>query len=228
MEPNLPLPTHPDAAPLCPSLGFHPRKTRICETNRPTPLLSINYPRKRTQSNRPIGFVPLQSDLVVVQNVSKLGRLQERPGDRLPELLPAARPRHTSFRPLQGETLNLFIPNGCGNPVAAAVGRRRAGQDLSHNLAVGDVKSLAVVWRRRAGQDLSYNLAVGDVKPLAVGRRRAGQDLSHNLAVGDVKLLAVVWRRRAGQDLSHNLAVGDVKPLAVANRRAKVAWRVSR
>jgi ABC-type polysaccharide/polyol phosphate transport system ATPase subunit len=60
--------------------------------------------------------------LVLVQNVSKLYRLYRRPADRLRELLPRARPRHTDFWALRdigfelqkGETLGLVGPNGCG------------------------------------------------------------------------------------------------------------------
>src|SRR6266496_929611 len=65
---------------------------------------------------------PLSSKLVLVQNVSKLYRLYRRPSDRLRELLPGSRPRHTDFWALQdigfsvekGETLSLVGPNGCG------------------------------------------------------------------------------------------------------------------
>jgi ABC-type polysaccharide/polyol phosphate transport system ATPase subunit len=64
----------------------------------------------------------LQSDLVLVQNVSKLYRLYRRPSDRLRELLPGSRPLHTDFWALRdigfqlerGETLGLVGPNGCG------------------------------------------------------------------------------------------------------------------
>ena len=60
--------------------------------------------------------------MVLVQNVSKLYRLYRRPADRLRELLPGARPRHTDFWALRdigftvekGETLGLVGPNGCG------------------------------------------------------------------------------------------------------------------
>ena len=64
----------------------------------------------------------LSSDLVLVQNVSKLYRLYRRPADRLQEMLPGARSRHTDFWALRdinfsvekGEMLGLVGPNGCG------------------------------------------------------------------------------------------------------------------
>ncbi len=64
----------------------------------------------------------LESDLVLVQNVSKLYRLYPRPVDRLRELLPGSAPRHTDFWALRdvtfqvekGETLSIVGPNGCG------------------------------------------------------------------------------------------------------------------
>ncbi|HEV3199189.1 MAG TPA: ABC transporter ATP-binding protein [Bryobacteraceae bacterium] len=60
--------------------------------------------------------------MVLLQNVSKLYRLYRRPSDRLRELLPGSRPRHTDFWALRdigftvekGETLSLVGPNGCG------------------------------------------------------------------------------------------------------------------
>ena len=60
--------------------------------------------------------------MVLVQNVSKLYRLYRRPADRLRELVPGSRPRHTDFWALRdigfnlekGETLGLVGPNGCG------------------------------------------------------------------------------------------------------------------
>ncbi len=60
--------------------------------------------------------------MVLVQNVSKLYRLYRRPADRLRELVPGSRPRHTDFWALRdisfqvekGETLSLVGPNGCG------------------------------------------------------------------------------------------------------------------
>jgi lipopolysaccharide transport system ATP-binding protein len=64
----------------------------------------------------------LESDLVLVQNVSKLYRLYPRPVDRLREMVPGSPPRHTdfwalrdiSFRVEKGETLSIIGPNGCG------------------------------------------------------------------------------------------------------------------
>jgi lipopolysaccharide transport system ATP-binding protein len=66
--------------------------------------------------------VTLESDLVVVQNVSKLYRLYRRPSDRLWELLPGSQPRHRDFWALRdisfalenGETLGIVGPNGSG------------------------------------------------------------------------------------------------------------------
>ncbi len=60
--------------------------------------------------------------MVLVQNISKLYRLYPRPIDRLRELVPGTRPRHTEFWALRdvsfqlekGETLGLIGPNGCG------------------------------------------------------------------------------------------------------------------
>jgi lipopolysaccharide transport system ATP-binding protein len=60
--------------------------------------------------------------LVLVQNVSKLYRLYRRPSERLRELMPGSKPRHTDFWALKdigfelekGETLGLVGPNGCG------------------------------------------------------------------------------------------------------------------
>jgi homopolymeric O-antigen transport system ATP-binding protein len=60
--------------------------------------------------------------LILVQNVSKLYRLYKRPTDRLRELLPGAKPRHTDFWALRdinltvekGEMLGLVGPNGGG------------------------------------------------------------------------------------------------------------------
>ena len=60
--------------------------------------------------------------MVLVQNVSKLYRLYQRPADRLRELIPGSAPRHRDFWALRdisfqlekGETLGLVGPNGCG------------------------------------------------------------------------------------------------------------------
>ncbi|MBI1786040.1 MAG: ABC transporter ATP-binding protein [Acidobacteria bacterium] len=60
--------------------------------------------------------------MVLVHNVSKLYRLYPRPADRLREVLPWARPRHTDFWALReisfslekGEALGLVGPNGSG------------------------------------------------------------------------------------------------------------------
>ena len=60
--------------------------------------------------------------MVLVQNVSKLYRLYRRPADRLREMLPRARQRHSEFWALRdisfhlekGEMLGLVGPNGCG------------------------------------------------------------------------------------------------------------------
>jgi len=64
----------------------------------------------------------LESNLILVQNVSKLYRLYRRPADRLREMLPRARQRYTEFWALRdisfqvekGEMLALVGPNGCG------------------------------------------------------------------------------------------------------------------
>jgi lipopolysaccharide transport system ATP-binding protein len=64
----------------------------------------------------------LQLRLVLVQNVSKLYRLYRRPSERLREMLPGSKPRHTDFWALKdigfevekGECLSLVGPNGCG------------------------------------------------------------------------------------------------------------------
>ena len=67
-------------------------------------------------------FPALESNLVLVQNVSKLYRLYKTAADRLREMLPGARSRHTDFWALRdigfclekGETLGLVGPDGCG------------------------------------------------------------------------------------------------------------------
>src|SRR5215469_11488530 len=71
---------------------------------------------------RRITVYRLESDLVLIQNVSKLYRLYPRPADRLRELVPGSTPRHTDFWALRdvsfqvekGETLSIVGPNGCG------------------------------------------------------------------------------------------------------------------
>jgi lipopolysaccharide transport system ATP-binding protein len=68
------------------------------------------------------GVSAIESNLVLVQNVSKLYRLYRRPSDRLRELLPGTEPRHSDFWALRdisvevarGEMLALIGPNGCG------------------------------------------------------------------------------------------------------------------
>ncbi len=61
--------------------------------------------------------------MVLVQNVSKLYRLYQRPADRIREILPfCSKPLHTDFWALRdisfsldrGEVLGLVGPNGCG------------------------------------------------------------------------------------------------------------------
>ena len=67
-------------------------------------------------------LLAIPSNLVLVENVSKLYRLYRKPADRLRELLPGARRLHTDFWALRdisfhvepGETLSLVGPNGCG------------------------------------------------------------------------------------------------------------------
>jgi len=76
----------------------------------------------RAPCARPMAPAALESDLVLVQNVSKLYRLYRRPADRLRELLPGMAPAHRDFWALRdigfelerGETLGLVGPNGCG------------------------------------------------------------------------------------------------------------------
>ena len=53
------------------------------------------------------GLYRLESDLVLVQNVSKLYRLYPRPVDRLRELVPGAAPRHTDFWALRDISLQV-------------------------------------------------------------------------------------------------------------------------
>jgi ABC-type polysaccharide/polyol phosphate transport system ATPase subunit len=65
---------------------------------------------------------PLESDLVLVQNVSKRYRLYRRPADRLREIVPGSRSRHSDFWALRdvsfsvekGETLGIVGANGSG------------------------------------------------------------------------------------------------------------------
>jgi lipopolysaccharide transport system ATP-binding protein len=79
-------------------------------------------PAKALREEEPGGRSVLQSYLVLVQNVCKLYRLYRRPSDRLRELLPGSRPRHTDFWALRdihfavekGEMLGVVGPNGCG------------------------------------------------------------------------------------------------------------------
>jgi len=71
---------------------------------------------------RPRSRAAVESNLVLVRNVSKLYRLYRRPSDRLREMLPGSRPLHTDFWALRdidfsvekGETLGVVGPNGCG------------------------------------------------------------------------------------------------------------------
>src|SRR5258706_11829375 len=78
-----------------------------------------SIPRWRCGTN---SRATIESDLVLVQNVSKLYRLYRQPSDRLREMLPGCGPRHTDFWALRdigftvekGETLGLVGPNGCG------------------------------------------------------------------------------------------------------------------
>ncbi len=74
------------------------------------------------RTSRLISARPVESDVVLVQNVSKRYRLYRRPADRLRELVPGSRARHTDFWALRdisfhvdkGKTLGLIGPNGCG------------------------------------------------------------------------------------------------------------------
>ena len=83
---------------------------------------AILSPANRTGDKLAGATYRLESDLVLVQNVSKLYRLYPRPVDRLRELVPGAAARHTDFWALRdisfqlekGETLGIVGPNGCG------------------------------------------------------------------------------------------------------------------
>jgi len=82
----------------------------------------MDGPGKLSSANRNTARYTLESDLVLVQNVSKIYRLYRRPADRLRELLPGTGPAHRDFWALRdinltverGETLGLVGPNGCG------------------------------------------------------------------------------------------------------------------
>jgi ABC-type polysaccharide/polyol phosphate transport system ATPase subunit len=80
-------------------------------------LGSVDESQASQRKNRTLA---IPSNLVLVENVSKLYRLYRKPADRLRELLPGARPLHTDFWALRdisfhvepGETLSLVGPNG--------------------------------------------------------------------------------------------------------------------